>query len=98
MKGIMPSLEGVSTMLARLPYNECLEALGLTQKGAGDFLCVNHRTSRRWASGKDTPPPAVQMLLTLLVERSVTPEEAYTLTYGKAPDEPFRGDRRKRAE
>jgi hypothetical protein len=56
-------------------YRRALESLGLKQtgeNGAGVFLGVDDRTSRRWAT--DGPPRAVAMLLRLMIARRIKPE------------------------
>ena len=55
-------------------YMLAIYALGLTQKKAARFLKVGHSTSRRYAA-KGNIPHATAMLLRLMVERDITPQE-----------------------
>lgn len=66
------------TRVARMTkreYSAAIEALGLTQVGAAQFLQVGDRTSRRYIAG-DTPiPHSVRLLLNLMVARKIKPED-----------------------
>lgn len=56
-------------------YRAALARLGLTQVGAGVFLGVGARTSRRWASGESDVPPPVARFLAYLIAAKVSPDE-----------------------
>lgn len=55
-------------------YNEARAALGLTMVGAARLFEVNERTGRRWASGEQDIPKAVEIALRLMVRYRVKPE------------------------
>lgn len=56
-------------------YRAAIEKLGLSQRGAGTFLGVDERTSRRWAGGEAEIPEAVGKLLRLMVRLGLSPDE-----------------------
>lgn len=56
-------------------YRAAIEMLGLSQRGAGSFLGVDERTSRRWALGEATIPESVAKLLRLMVKLDLKPED-----------------------
>lgn len=56
-------------------YRAAIEALGLSQVKAGDFLGVGPRTSRRWALDESAIPESVAKLLWLMIHYKLTPEE-----------------------
>jgi hypothetical protein len=53
-------------------YRAALDRLGLTQAGAARLFHADERTSRRWANGERSVPPGVQILLALLLDRTIT--------------------------
>jgi DNA-binding XRE family transcriptional regulator len=55
-------------------YRTALERLGLTQDSAAEFLGVSLRTSHGYANGSPIPKPTA-MLLRLMTQRSIKPEE-----------------------
>jgi DNA-binding transcriptional regulator YiaG len=57
-----------------IEYRYALDQLGLTQVAAAEFLGVNARTSRSWASGRSPIPRAVEMLLGLMIECGLSPD------------------------
>ncbi len=57
-------------------YADAIERLGLSQRGAGKFLGVDERTSRKWIAGDARIPEAVAKLLRLMIRLKVTPDEA----------------------
>jgi hypothetical protein len=61
-------------------YREAIALLGLSQVAAGDFLCGNPRTSRRWASGESAVPQPVALLLRLMVRLQLTADEVIAFT------------------
>lgn len=54
-------------------YRAAIEQLGLSQRSAARFLRIDERTSRRWAA--EGAPPHVGLLLRLMIERGIKPEE-----------------------
>jgi plasmid maintenance system antidote protein VapI len=56
-------------------YAETIAALGLTQVGAAEFLKVGERTSRRWIEGKCRIPHAVALLLNLMIDKNIKPQD-----------------------
>lgn len=56
-------------------YRAAIEKLGLSQRGAGFFLGVDERTSRRWAAGDAPIPESVAKLLRLMVRLKLSPED-----------------------
>lgn len=56
-------------------YQAAIDKLGMSQIAAGRLLKVGPRTSRRWALDETPVPPAVAMLLHLMVKGRVQPEE-----------------------
>ena len=54
-------------------YRAAIARLGLSQRQAGTFLCVNERTSRKWAS--EGAPELVGKFLQFLIAVDVTPTE-----------------------
>ncbi len=57
-------------------FADAIERLGLSQRGAGKFLGVDERTSRKWIAGDARIPEAVAKLLRLMIRLKVTPDEA----------------------
>jgi hypothetical protein len=60
-------------------YQAALDGLGLSQVGAARLLGVDPRTSRRWALGEATVPPAVALALRLMVAHGTGLDEAEKL-------------------
>jgi hypothetical protein len=58
--------------MTRAEYRRAIDALGLTQVEAGEFLEVTERTSRRYAAGGPIPGP-VRILLRYMVRRRLKP-------------------------
>ena len=56
-------------------YAAAIEKLGLSQRGAGKFLGVDERTSRKWVAGDARIPQAVGMLLRLMVKLKLNPSD-----------------------
>ncbi len=56
-------------------YRDAIARLGLTQVAAGEFLIGNPRTSRRWASGESPVPRSVALLLRLMIEHNIKPDD-----------------------
>jgi hypothetical protein len=69
---------GQPTMNAKR-FQEVLDALGIeTLRGASHFLGVTERTIARWIT-KDHVSRPVAMLLELMLEKGLTPEEVLTI-------------------
>ncbi len=58
-----------------IQYRDAIARLGLTQVAAGEFLIGNPRTSRRWASGESPVPRSVALLLRLMIEHDIKPDD-----------------------
>lgn len=58
-----------------MQYRTAIEKLGLSQRGAAQFLEVDERTSRRWALGEAQVPESVAMLLRLMIRLKLNPED-----------------------
>jgi len=56
-------------------YLDALSKLDLTQVGASEVLQVGPRTSRRWALDEAPIPPAVAVVIRLLVDGRLSPDE-----------------------
>jgi hypothetical protein len=54
-------------------YRSSLEALGLSQLSAAEFLGIGQRTSRSYALGESPVPEAVAKLLRLMVMLQIKP-------------------------
>lgn len=60
-------------------YQAALDGLGLSQVGAARLFGVDPRTSRRWALGEASVPPAVALALRLMAAHGVALDEAEKL-------------------
>ena len=56
-------------------YRSAIASLGLSQVKAGDFLGVDPRTSRRWASGEAEMPESAAKLLRLMIRLGLKPDD-----------------------
>lgn len=56
-------------------YADAIERLGLSQRGAGRFLGVDERTSRKWVAGDARIPESAAKLLRLMVRLKIKPED-----------------------
>jgi DNA-binding transcriptional regulator YiaG len=56
-------------------YAEAIERLGLSQRGAGKFLGVDERTSRKWIAGDARIPESAAKLLRLMVHLKLKPDD-----------------------
>lgn len=56
-------------------YAEAIERLRLSQRGAGKFLGVDERTSRKWIAGDARIPESVALLLRLMVRLKLKPDD-----------------------
>lgn len=55
-------------------YKEALATLGLSQAAAARLFWVNPRTGRRWASGEQPVPRAVEIAIRLMIHYKVDPK------------------------
>jgi len=60
-------------------FRELLDRLGLSQLAAAKLFHAGDRTVRRWASGDQDIPRAVQIALALMVKFKVPPAKAEKL-------------------
>ena len=56
-------------------YATAIEKLGLSQRGAGKFLGVDERTSRKWIAGDARIPESAAKLLRLMVRLKIKPDD-----------------------
>ena len=56
-------------------YAEAIERLGLSQRGAGKFLGVDERTSRKWIAGDARIPESAAKLLRLMLRLKLKPDD-----------------------
>lgn len=56
-------------------YADAIERLGLSQRGAGKFLGVDERTSRKWIAGDARIPESAAKLLRLMLRLKIKPED-----------------------
>jgi DNA-binding transcriptional regulator YiaG len=56
-------------------YADAIERLGLSQRGAGKFLGVDERTSRKWIAGDARIPTSAAKLLRLMVNLNLKPDD-----------------------
>jgi hypothetical protein len=75
-------------VMNKTEYRDLLEKLGMTQQGAARFFGVSGRSSRRFASGDDIPP-AIELLLRVMVAKKLTPEAVYKIAGLKLPETGF---------
>ena len=61
-------------------YRAALEKLGLTHVRAGHLFRSNERTSRRWATGERSVQPGVQILIELLLNRTISERDLDSIT------------------
>lgn len=65
--------------MTRKKYAEAIEALGLSQERAGVFFGYSPRQGQRFARGEVDIPPAVAMLIGLMLKHKVKPEDMETM-------------------
>jgi hypothetical protein len=58
--------------MTALEYRDCIEALGLSQIAAAQFLGISPRQSRRLASGERVPEIWVEIVLRLMVKYNIS--------------------------
>ena len=56
-------------------YKKAIEAIGLSQVRAGEFLGVSPHTSQGYALGEYPVPEAIAKLLRLMVKQGLKPED-----------------------
>jgi hypothetical protein len=57
-----------------IELSRAIDALGLTQVGAGRFLGVDARKCRRYVAGELPLPPAATMLLRVMLAHGLAPD------------------------
>jgi len=57
-------------------FRKAITALELNMSGGARFLHIDRRTAGSYASGRLKVPPLVAMLLSVMIARRVTPEQA----------------------
>ena len=57
-------------------YRTAIDRLGLSQVRAAEFLGISIRTSHGYARGEYPVPHSVSILLNLMIEHGISPEEA----------------------
>ena len=58
-----------------IEFSKAIDALGLTQVGAGRFLGVDPRTCRRYVADELPLPPAAAMLLRVMLAHGLAPDD-----------------------
>jgi len=61
--------------MSKTQYRAHIEALGLSQQRAGEWLGVGKRTSQGWALGETPVPGPVAKLLRLMVKLKLDPAD-----------------------
>lgn len=56
-------------------FADAIARLGLSQRGAGKFLGVDERTSRKWIAGDARIPKAVGKLLRIMMRLKLNPQD-----------------------
>jgi len=56
-------------------YGAAIAKLGLSQRGAAEFLQVSERTSGYWIADDRPVPHAVKLLLNLMIAIEIKPED-----------------------
>jgi hypothetical protein len=64
----------VIPMMTAKQYQAALDRLNISQLKAGELFKVGARTSRRWALDEARVPPAVAMILELMLKKTLTLE------------------------
>ena len=64
-------------------FEQAIDQVNLSQIEAAEFFGVNERSSRRWISGQHAVPQSVAMLLRVMVNNNITPEQILTLCKGE---------------
>jgi hypothetical protein len=70
--GILPYGESAVTPKQ---FQEALDKLGVSQRGARLLLDVDERQIRRWVAGDSRIPSAVAKLLRLMIKHGISPDE-----------------------
>jgi hypothetical protein len=72
-------------------FREAITALDLTKSGGARFLHINRRTVGSYASGRLAVPPQTAMLLSVMVAKHVSPQEAAEIS--QVPFNPYNDDK-----
>jgi hypothetical protein len=73
-------------MMTDETYRRHLKKLGLNQRGVAVFLDHTERSSRRFAAGERIPRP-IELLLRVMVQHKLTPDDVFRLAGYKPPKE-----------
>ena|SRR5215831_14154326 len=57
-------------------YQDMIDKLKMSQRAAAAFLKIDERTSRRYAADELPLPPSIRYLLSLMIKKRISPEEA----------------------
>jgi hypothetical protein len=68
-------------MVTAKQFQAAIDRLGLSQLGAARLLGADGRTARRWSLGERSVPPAVAILLKLLIAGKVTQDDIEAAKY-----------------
>ena len=60
-------------------YRAALHQIGMSQVGAARFFGVAPSTSRRWIAGQLVIPPAVAMLLCVMIAKRLSPRDVLAI-------------------
>jgi DNA-binding transcriptional regulator YiaG len=66
-------------MMTHEQFRSAIEELGLSQVAVARLLGVNDRTARRWAAGDLDIPQPVEIVLSLMIEYEITPDDVAAL-------------------
>jgi len=64
-------------------YRKALAMVGLTQRGAAAFFCVDERMSRDWAAGRKAIPLPVAYVLKLMIFHRLSAADIMVLLSGR---------------
>ena len=71
----MPRKPTVSKPMKAADFARLIEELGLSQLAVGRFLDYDGRQVRRWVAGERPVPVVVEILLTYMLVKDLTPAE-----------------------
>ena len=76
-------------MMTRKQYRECIEMLGISQRGAAKFFDIGERTSRRLAGKHAEIPRPIEMVLRIMAAKKLSPEDVFKLCDIELPERGF---------
>jgi hypothetical protein len=62
-------------------FRQAITALDLNMSGGARFLHIDRRTAGSYASGRLPVPPQTAMLLSVMVDRSISPEQVAKISH-----------------